>query len=355
MTVGTIALSTVGAFNPFDMRDRPQAPGTDEIAWGTANLARGGWFVVPETVTVDGIYHFGNAIFGAGNVDKGIYDMAGNLIVSTGSITATTVGTGACFGSIASTVLTPGLYYLAIACSNASYRVYGWATASTIQNSIAGAKQAASSFPLPDPITWVNGTNLIAAVPILGLRVASGGDSGTYQIFDPPTIDMRHSFSGSGFGYITGTSISTTNTAAWTANDAIDYDFVIHGPDDWSCAYAYWINASTGLAGNIEVGIYEYGGARNLLASTGAVAQSGANALQTPALAVDLPPGRYRLAIASSSTSRFLGFTATQINAIRNLAGSSKMSSAYPLPSTWTAGGVPAAAVPIIGISSVAL
>lgn len=120
----------------------------------TANIAFFGRFMVPYPVQVDRIGVPVNA--SAGNIDVGIYadDGTGNApgarIVSSGSIACPAAG-GALV-TIASTDLTPGLYWLAIAASSTS------ATFAFTGTGSGGAARFAKKFrtqttalPLPNP------------------------------------------------------------------------------------------------------------------------------------------------------------------------------------------------------------
>lgn len=182
----------------------------------------------------------------------------------------------------------------------------------------------------------------------------TGNTDGTGEyltMIDPPLIDIRNTYNGSGL-VMPGQGVGLSSSP-WTANQALNIDFVIHGPDDYPCLYAYWINGATALAGNFEIGIYDM--SDTLLVSTGSVAQSGTTVLQASSMAYDIPPGRYRLALSGSSNGRVMMSVVNQSNAIRQGLNSSMMTSGWPLPSTWTAGQLTVVDFPAIGISKVAL
>ena len=100
---------------------------------------------------------------------------------------------------------------------------------------------------------------------------------------------------------------------------------------------AQWYNMVT-VNGNMDVGLYTLDGTR--LASTGAVAQSGADASQTAALTapIHVRRGVYYMAYSSSSgTSTLNGVS--YVGAVADmlaLLGCARMAAAHPLPATAT-------------------
>lgn len=99
---------------------------------------------------------------------------------------------------------------------------------------------------------------------------------------------------------------------------------------------AWWINGGT-VSGNLDVGIYDKDG--NRVASTGAVAQSGANAIQSAALTVvpTLLAGiPYYLAFSSSSATSELFAVDAAGAQIATACGFVQAATAHPLPATVT-------------------
>lgn len=97
------------------------------------------------------------------------------------------------------------------------------------------------------------------------------------------------------------TNTGARSSATWpSANRAIYVPFQIPETATFQRAYSY--NGAT-ANGNIDIGIYDLSGTR--LASTGATAQSGTNAVQSIALtaAVTLTPGRYYMAMLGTSAT----------------------------------------------------
>lgn len=90
-----------------------------------------------------------------GNLDVGIYDQKGNRIVSKGS---TAVGAaGLQVIDITDTVLGPGTYFMAMACSSGT-AAFTRTTIGTAFSAIGGIQQMATAFALPDPATFANPT-----------------------------------------------------------------------------------------------------------------------------------------------------------------------------------------------------
>jgi len=121
------------------------------IAWPTANLAIGYPFQVTEIVTVYGAWYAAGGTAG-GNLDIGIYDLAGNRIVSTGT-TARTISAHTEITALTDTVLTPNHYYATMAADTTNlYTGWTWAAAGNAE--AQGFVEAAASFVLPSTITF---------------------------------------------------------------------------------------------------------------------------------------------------------------------------------------------------------
>lgn len=120
-------------------------------AWPAANRAIyipiviGNWFTAKKIVVE-------NAGTVNGNVDAGIYDQAGNRIVSIG----TTAQTGTNVPQeldITDTTLAPGRYYLAMASSSGTATYFRWAPAVALCSAF-GMLQQATAFALPAAATF---------------------------------------------------------------------------------------------------------------------------------------------------------------------------------------------------------
>jgi hypothetical protein len=100
-----------------------------------------------------------------GNVDIGIYDAFGTKIITTGSfakpagITATV---------IADTVLTPGLYYMALAHDGtSSFIAYAIGAGLAGKNFWFGIRKQAAAFPLPATAAFADSTD--DYIPLIGI------------------------------------------------------------------------------------------------------------------------------------------------------------------------------------------
>lgn len=137
---------------------------------------------------------------------------------------------------------------------------------------------------------------------------------------------------------------STSTAAAWpTANKAIFVPFSVHGPV--TVVKMFLENGGT-VSGNVDVGIYDRGGAR--LVSSGSTAQSGASAIQefniTDTL---LNPGLYYLACALDITTGQIARWSPSAAIGRGL-GVAEQTSAFALPSSATLAALSSGYIPLI-------
>ena len=102
-------------------------------------------------------------------------------------------------------------------------------------------------------------------------------------------------------------------------------------------------NGST-ASGNIDVGIYDLGGAK--LVSIGSTAQAGTSAYQVFDITdTTLYPGQYYMAVAMDGTTGTLVRWSPGAQECRNLA-MQQMASAFPLPATATFASVASSYIP---------
>lgn len=88
----------------------------------------------------------------SGNFDIGIYDSGFNLLTSLGSTAVPAAGIANL--ALGPVTLTPGLYYMAMACNNTTVTFNAFNTAADLGIVQAtGAVQMASAFPLPSTVT----------------------------------------------------------------------------------------------------------------------------------------------------------------------------------------------------------
>jgi hypothetical protein len=124
-------------------------------------------------------------------------------------------------------------------------------------------------------------------------------------------------------------------------------------PDTATVYKLAWLNGAT-VAGNVDVGVYDFKGSR--LVSSGSTAQSGVSAIQVADIAdTVIRPGLYYLALATdSATATFQrGFVTTQL---ARASGACQQSTAFVLPATATFGNPSAANMPlIVGVTAGAM
>lgn len=113
---------------------------------------------------------FAESTIAGGNVDIGLYDSAGNLIVSTGSQAKGSSGVAVKF-DVTDQVLAPGLYYVALAASSATATYYADTWGSGMGSS-RGVLVEDTAFPLPSTATWTN-DGAMAYVPICGFYTSA--------------------------------------------------------------------------------------------------------------------------------------------------------------------------------------
>jgi hypothetical protein len=149
----------------YDRRYGVWPMSTSDLAWPTANLAIYCPVLVPEpTIVTKMAVQIGSAT--SGNLDLGVYDEAGVRLVSTGS---TAVGSASTLQveDVTDTLLTPGTYYLAIACDNTTARfLTGGFAAQSATGYAKGLRQETSAMPLPSTATLTSTTAPQRAVVI---------------------------------------------------------------------------------------------------------------------------------------------------------------------------------------------
>lgn len=138
-------------------------------------------------------------------------------------------------------------------------------------------------------------------------------------------------------------------SGAWpSANQArffpvvLETDFVV--TDFWS------YNGGT-ASGNRDIGLYDK--QRNLLLSTGSVAQSGTSTIQTHNVTdTEYPAGLYFIALAhSDTTGTYFRLTTSSIG--MDSAGVRAQASALPLPSSFTPSAITSSYWPVFGFTMI--
>ena len=136
--------------------------------WPAANLAIYIPFRVSAPVLVTQMFTTNGSTV-AGNVDIGIYDVAGTRLVSSGATAQS--GTSALQAyDITDTLLAPGQFYLACSLSDGTATIARVATSAQFLRAF-GCAQEASAHPLPATATFA--TMAQAYLPIIGLTTES--------------------------------------------------------------------------------------------------------------------------------------------------------------------------------------
>lgn len=120
--------------------------------WPSANRALFIPVVVPCRVTVFQLGWY-NGATASGNVDAGIYDLAGNRLVSTGSIAQAGVSALQLVDTT-DTVLPPGNYFLALAMDNITGTIFSSGPGSQHLLRACGVQEQATAFALPSTATF---------------------------------------------------------------------------------------------------------------------------------------------------------------------------------------------------------
>ncbi len=145
--------------------------GYASAAWSgiAANTAVFIPFSVAKRITFTTLFIVNGATV-SGNVDVGIYDSNGTLIVSKGS-TAQAGASALQKFTVTSTTIGPGVYYLAVVFDNTTGTIYKTIIGQALRTKLTGMAQMASAFPLPATVTFATiGQDF---VPMVGLSVRS--------------------------------------------------------------------------------------------------------------------------------------------------------------------------------------
>lgn len=141
--------------------------GYGSIPWATSNLARFTPFRVKRYQPVARLWVQTNT---GANIDIGIYDEAGNLLVSSGSF----AGAGDAYNvrDVTDISLAPGNYYFATACDNGAGQLGAYDLGTSASAALAramGLKEMTSAFPLPSTATLgTPASGVVTTAGILG-------------------------------------------------------------------------------------------------------------------------------------------------------------------------------------------
>jgi hypothetical protein len=136
--------------------------------WPTANKAFYLPFVTSQPLTITKLFWYDGATL-SGNVDCGVYDRFGNLLVSTGS-TAQSDGTVNTLRVIdtADTLIQPGAYYLALVKDDTTGTIFTSVALVARHMILMGVLSQTSAFVLPATATMARDT-AATFLPVFGL------------------------------------------------------------------------------------------------------------------------------------------------------------------------------------------
>lgn len=149
------------------------APAMNTLTWPTANKAIYMPFAIPFSFPVRRVF-WHNATTTSTNFDFGIYSYSGTKLYSTGS-TAASGSNVLQFVSPTAFVLSPGRYFMALACSSitASRGGTGLTGLTAPRLRLAGIMEEASALPLPATMTPV--ANTFTVYPLCGITQTASG------------------------------------------------------------------------------------------------------------------------------------------------------------------------------------
>lgn len=144
---------------------------------------------------------------------------------------------------------------------------------------------------------------------------------------------------------LSGMNIGSQASLVWpSANLAIFVPFTVYEP---ITIVKMSIINGTAVSGNVDVGIYDGGGAK--LVSSGSTAQAGTSVIQTFDITDTLlKPGLYYLALAISNTTGTVESSGTLVAIDAEIIGVMQMASAFALPATATFAAFAQTSVPLI-------
>lgn len=161
-TISTSSMEALGDCTGF-------TPATGSAAWPVANKALLIPFRLVVPFTVKQISWFNGSVV-SGNVDAGVYDIAGNRLVSIGSTAQSGTSTIQAV-TCTTTPLAPGYYFMALAADNTTATMTRFGSIGVTILEAHGMQEMAAAFALPSTITFANPAS--AYVPWMSLHSAS--------------------------------------------------------------------------------------------------------------------------------------------------------------------------------------
>jgi hypothetical protein len=171
-------LSTVDLEQPGELAARIDSNvWPNNARWPTANLAIGWpiWVTCSDSfIATQAFVMNGDAV--AGNLDLGVYDLAGNRLASTGSTAQAGVNTLQIVNLSASVSLAAGTYYLFQASDTSAgtqhWKVNNWGNTDPNRDMIYGQVCVTASFPLPATLMFGTVAAGQSWYPLAGLAKA---------------------------------------------------------------------------------------------------------------------------------------------------------------------------------------
>lgn len=138
--------------------------------WPSANLGIFIPFTIQQTRIAYSLFYAAGTT-SSGNLDMGIYDEAGNRLVSNGAVAEGAISTNVTL-NIADTTLTPGRYYLGMACDGTAGGYSRWAPNANFPD-LMQCKQMASAYSAGLVATATFATYTQSYLPNIGIALRS--------------------------------------------------------------------------------------------------------------------------------------------------------------------------------------
>lgn len=206
--------------------------------------------------------------------------------------------------------------------------------------------------PCPAGVTSVGYTMLGGATVTIEERPETLGQAVATSITIPQPLVITPNDAVSLGVLIAAFAVAAPTSGAYVAVSRCMY-YPFRLTSVFTSAVVFLMNGSV-VSGHFDIGVYDSAG--NRLASTGSTVQSGTSAIQSVALVVTLQPGNYYLALSVDNTTAQVFSHGPATAAIGATFGIRSQASTFPLPTTATFAGTPAAAnIYLVGIASVSV
>lgn len=168
-SVGLTAAGVLSWTNPLVMAGYPLsyvAATSGSAAWPTGSLAILLPFSLPAALQARRIlWHNGSSV--SGNVDAGVYNEDGTLVVAVGGVAQSGVSVAQSAALSAPTIIGPGSYFLALVIDNTTGTAWRIAPNAAVLRGV-GVQQASAAYPLPASLTLAAPANAMAPAISLG-------------------------------------------------------------------------------------------------------------------------------------------------------------------------------------------